>query len=210
MATGTIRTLFFSVFTLFINACATTTSLQSVWFDKQYTGTPLKNIMIIAVTENTRNRRIFEDALVTQFGRSGIRATASYTVFPGVNKLSKKMIAEKAKALNLDGIIITTITAIENEELYYPPATIYATPQPYYYNIWTYYPQVYEKHGLASYSIKYENVKLESNLYQADSGKLLWSAQSELFNPESGELKMVVETLGWKFIKSLRKARLIK
>ncbi len=210
MATGTIRTLFFSIFTFFINACATTTSLQSVWFDKQYTGAPLNNIMIIAVTEKTRNRRVFEDALVKQFGQSGVKATASYTAFPGVDKLSKKMIAEKSKTLNLDGIIITTITAIENEELYYPPATTYATPHPYYYNIWTYYPQVYERHGLPKYTVKYENVKLESNLYQADSGKLLWSAQSELFDPKSRDLNTVSESLGWKFIKSLRKAKLIK
>ncbi len=210
MATGTIRTLFFSIFTLFLNACTTTTSLQRVWFDKQYTGAPLNNIMIIAVAENTRNRRIFEDALVNQFGQSGIKATASYTEFPGIDKLSKKMIAEKSKTLNLDGIFITTITAIENEELYYPPATSYATPKPYYYNIWTYYPQVYEKHGLPSYTVRYENVKLESNLYQAGSGKLLWSAQSELFDPKSGDLNTVSESLGWKFIKSLRKAKLIK
>ena len=210
MTTYSARILFFSIITLFISACTTTTSLTGVWFDKQYSGAPLNNIMIIAVTENTRNRRIFEDALVKQFSKNGVRATASYTVFPGVDKLNKELVSEKAKTLKLDGIIVTTITAIENEELYYPPASTYVAPQPYYHNMWTYYPQVYETHTSPGYSVKYENVKLESNLYEPDTAKLMWSAQSELFDPKSRDLNTVSEALAWKFIKSMREAKLVK
>jgi len=207
MSTPNSRILIFGIFVLFLNACASTTSLTGVWFDKQYSDPPLNNIMIIAVTENTRNRRIFEDALVKQFGQVGVKAVASYNVFPGIEKLNKEIISEKSKALNLDGIIITSITAVENEELYYPPATTYIAPQPYYHNMWTYYPQVYETHSSPGYTVKYENVKLESNL---GTGKLLWSAQSEMFDPKSRDLNTVSESLGWKFVKSLRKAKLIQ
>ncbi len=210
MATNNIRILLLSIFALFIHACSTTANLKNVWFDKQYTGAPLKNVMIIAVTKNTLNRRIFEDALVSQFGQNGIKASASYRVFPGVDKLSKQLISEKAKTLNLDSIIVTTITAIENEELYYPPVTSYATPLPYYYNIWTYYPQVYQKHHTHGYKINYENVKLESNLYQPDSGKLLWSTQTKIFDLKSRNIKTLSESLAWEFIQSMRKAKLIK
>jgi len=209
MVTCTTRTLLLSMFSILIYGCTTTTNLRSVWFDKEYAGAPLKNIMIIAVTENTRNRRIFEDALVNQFGKNGIRTIASYNVFPGIDKLNKEIILEKSTALKLDGIIVTTISAIEEEELYYPPATTYMTPQPYYHNMWTYYPQIYERHRSPGYTLKFEHVKLESNLYQPASGKLLWSAQSELFDPKSYDLNTVSESLGWKFIKSLRKAKLI-
>ncbi|VAX11672.1 hypothetical protein MNBD_GAMMA25-2115 [hydrothermal vent metagenome] len=202
--------LFISLITLFTGACTTTTSLTGVWFDKQYSGPPLQNIMIIAVTENTRNRRIFEDALVKQFSQAGTKATASYTVFPGVEQLNKDLIAEKSASLKLDGIIITTITAIENEELYYPPASTYVAPQPYYHNMWTYYPQVYETNTSPGYTVKYEHVKLESNLYNPDTEKLIWSAQSQLFDPKSQDLNTVSESLAWKFIQSLRKAKLLK
>ncbi len=210
MAISSIRIVFFSIALLFINACSTTSNLKNVWFDKQYTGAPLKNILVIAVTKNTLNRRIFEDAMVSQFGQNGIKATASYTAFPGQGKLSKKMISEKAKTLNLDGIIVTSIIAVENEQLYYPPATSYATPLPYYYSIWTYYPLTYETRHSHSYRIDYENIKLESNLYQPESGKLLWSSQTPLFDLKSRSLKTISELLAWDFVKSLRKAKLIK
>ncbi len=210
MSTAISRTLFSGVFVLFLHACTTTTSLTGVWYDKQYSGSSLNNIMIIAVTENTRNRRIFEDALVKQFSQVGVKAVASYNVFPGVEKLNKEIISEKSKKLNLDGIIITSITAVENEELYYPPASTYIAPQPYYHNMWTYYPQVYETHSSPGYTVKYEHVKLESNLYQPATGKLLWSAQSELFDPKSHDLNTVSESLGWKFVKSLNEAKLIQ
>ncbi len=209
MSKFTLHTLIIAI-VIFLSACATTSNLTGVWFDKQYNGSPLNNIMIIAVTENTRNRRIFEDAMVKQFGQNGIKSVASYNIFPGIDKLTKEMLTKKSKELNLDGIIITSITAIENEELYYPPATTYVAPQPYYHNMWTYYPQVYETHRSPGYTVKYENVKLESNLYQPSTAKLLWSAQSELFDPKSHDLNTISETLAWKFIKSLRKAGLIK
>ncbi|VAX13909.1 hypothetical protein MNBD_GAMMA24-385 [hydrothermal vent metagenome] len=210
MPTKILQILLFSISVLFIHACSTTSSLKNVWFNKHYTGAPLKNVMIIAVTKSTLNRRIFEDALVGQFGHNGVKATASYTLFPGVDKLSKKIISDKAKTLNLDGIIVTSITAIENEELYYPPATSYATPLPYYYNIWTYYPQIYETHHTHDYKINYENVKLESNLYQPESGKLLWSTQTKIFNLKSINIKALSESLAWEFIQSLRKTKLVK
>ncbi|HEB56857.1 MAG TPA: hypothetical protein ENI98_11280 [Gammaproteobacteria bacterium] len=210
MATSSMRIVLFSVFMLFITACSTTSGLRNVWFDRQYTGAPLKNIMIIAVTKNTLNRRIFEDAMVSQFGKNGIKATASYTVFPGRDKLSKKIISEKAKKLKLDGIIVISIIAIENEQLYYPPASSYATPLPYYYSIWTYYPQTYETRHSHNYRINYKNIKLEINLYQPDSGKLLWSSQTQLFDLKFRSIKTISELLAWDFIKSMRKAKLIK
>ncbi|HFQ14008.1 MAG TPA: hypothetical protein ENK40_04345 [Gammaproteobacteria bacterium] len=204
------RQLLLPGFLLLLVACAATTRLTSIWYDKQYAGPPMSSVMIIAVTENVRNRRIFEDALVKQFAQAGVKATASYALFPGVEKLDKDMIIQKSEQAGIDSIIVTTITAIENEELYYPPATTYVSPQPYYHNMWTYYPRIYETHTTPGYTVKYENVKLETHLYQANSGKLLWSAQSELFDPRSGDLNSISENLGWKFIKSLRGAGLIK
>jgi len=191
----------------FVLAGCSSTRLTSVWADKGYQG-KLGTVLVIGVSENLRDRRIFEDALVKAFKGAGVKALSSAAVLPADHKLDKKSLEEAARKYGVDAVMITSVVGVEENEVYYPPTTTYVAPPLYYRDMWSYYPQVYETYSTPGYTVKYQNVKLESNLYDAGTGALVWSAASEAFDPAS-DIRKFSNALASQFVASLREAGLI-
>ena len=77
------KILIFSILFLLplsLTSC-TSTKLTSTWKDNTYEGY-IDTLMVVAVTENTRNRLIFEREFVEEFTKAGIEAIASIDVIP--------------------------------------------------------------------------------------------------------------------------------
>jgi len=175
---------------LLITACATT-KFTSVWKDPSYGGQPSK-IMVIAVAKKPINKRIFEDEFVQQLKARGTNAVASYTVMPDEKQADNTAIAATMKEQGADAVLISRLASKKTVHTYVPGTVTYP---PAYYGTWRdYYGYGYQAVYTPGYMAEDEYALMETNLYDAGSGKLIWSASSEteLRGPDQNRIKSYV------------------
>lgn len=192
-----------SVFVLI--ACAPT-KLTEVYKDSAYTGGTLKSIMVVGVADNLRKRKMFEEFFVEQFLINGVNAFSSVAVIPLKKELNKDTIKGQAEKLGVDAVLVTHLAGVEEKEDYVlPTQTFIPGPQGH---LGRHYTRVYGYVHEPGYYVTHKYVRLENNLYEIKTEKLIWSSSSETINPESAN--EVIESLCKVVMKSLRDNGLIK
>ncbi len=185
-----------------LGSCETTT-LTSVWKDPTYQGKQIRKILIIGVSDKPAIKRVFEDEFARQLQIKGIEGIQSYTILPSEGPQDKDIIQAKVKELNIDGIMITRLIDKKKVEAYYPAERLSSIPPPpppyppddnppdyyppyyyphgYYYDWYRYYYDGYQYTTQPGYKVEDEIVVLETNIYDAKTDKLIWSALSDTF-----------------------------
>ncbi len=151
----------------------------------------IQSILVTALTERTNARQTVEDEVAAALEAQGFRTVRSMDVLPPTFTNGKtpdrKELLSRIKETNADAIL--TIALIDQEtETRYAPGNVAYAPIPrfsYYGTFWGYY----NTWSPTLYSPGYYNEDkvyfIETNLYDAESEELLWSAQSETYNPSS-------------------------
>ncbi len=185
-------------------ASCTTTTLTSSWSDTNYGSRPLSKLLVIGIAESVGQRREFEDKFVAQLQAQGRQAIASATLLPLENELSKEAIQRKIEGTDIDGIIVTHLIGTQREQRYNPPTTHIV---PVYHGLYGYYHSVYDYVHTPGYYSTHVTVRLETNLYDAETAALVWSAQSETLDPASAS--EVMDSVIREVVKDLRAKQFI-
>lgn len=193
------------ILVMLLAGCAST-QITTAWKDKGYTGGPLKNVMVIGVSENLETRKMFEEHFVESFKSYGVDAIASFSELPVDNEVKKEMIKRKAQELGMEAVFITHLVGIEEKEIYHPP-TYDTYPPSYYRHFGHYYNHAAWYHRYSGYHSIHEAVHLESNLYNTATEALIWMASSETLDAQ--DVKQVIDSLSVQVMKNLRKNGLI-
>jgi len=164
-------------------ACASTTIVDQ-WQRPGFSGGPFKRILVVGVTKEATVRRIFEDEFVRQLHARGTDAVASYTLIPEDGQVDRPRLERAVKESRADAVIVTRVLKVEQRTQVVPgtPAfpgfgtDIYGFYGSGWGGVWTGYaspPAVFQ----------YDEVKVETKLFQAGDAALVWAAQSEVFAP---------------------------
>lgn len=169
---------------LVLGACGTT-SLTASWYDDSFKqrGT-LADLLIIAVTKDQTVRRLYEDSFVGKLSGKDARAVQSYTltdpdIEPEPEEIEAAVAEVKAKY-----VLITRHLGTDTKEHYQPPVRVPVYSDPYYSRMNRYYPLAYHEVYSPGYNYSVTTVSLESNIYEAATGDLVWSARSESVDPK--------------------------
>lgn len=192
---------------LFILTACAPTRLTKVWKDDAYTGGPVNSVLVVGISDNLVNRKMFEQHFTEQFKQNGAKAFPSSEVIPVERELNKDTIKGTAEELGADAVLVTHLVGVEEKEEYVPPAYT-SVPGPQHASLGRYYSGVYSTVHEPGYYVKNEYVRLENNLYETKTEKLIWSSSSETINPES--VNETIETLCKVVMQSLQKSGLIK
>ena len=85
--------------------------------------------------------------------------------------------------------MLTIVLLDKTRERYYTPGQSYYTPYGIYYNrFWGYSRTIYGRIYSPGYYTTDTKYFWESNLYDLESGELLYSAQSQSFDPPSSSI----------------------
>lgn len=151
----------------------------------------IQSILVTALTERTNARQKVEDDVAAALQSQGFKTVKSIDVLPPTftngKTPDKNELLARIKETNADAIL--TIALIDEEtETRYTPGNVAYAPIPrfgYYGTFWGYY----HTWSPTLYSPGYYNENkvyfIETNLYDAETEELLWSAQSETYNPGS-------------------------
>ncbi len=174
-------------------ACTSPTRITGSWVDPEAKGQPKENkrVFIASLSRNMEVRTKLEAALAAEAMKRNIVAVKSTDYFSPdfYQELpSKDNLLGKIKQTGVDAILTVSLIDQENESRYVPGSNRLYAPFPRfrwyggfysYYNYW--YPRLYDP----GYYVTDKTYFLESNLFDAATEKLIWSAQSETVNPGS-------------------------
>jgi hypothetical protein len=174
--------------TALLAACAVKPLAE--WRDSSFSGT-VDNILIIGVSDQPVLRRLFEDTFVKELAALGVSAKSSYRVLTEEQISSKDSLEAALREQSMDSVLVTRVIGVEEINTYTPPTYTYRHT-----------PLHFDRHYR-----KYDVLKLESNLYDSASQQLIWSVQSESFDPRSAT--QLIDDQITIAIKSLRNTGLI-
>jgi hypothetical protein len=186
-------------------ACGTTTEIPNAWHNPAHEGSPYQKVFVIGVGENDTNRRLFEDQFAAALSGKGGIALPSYGELPHSERLTEAQIRGAIRGGGFDGVVVTRLLGVEEKTEYVPPRT-YTVPR-HYGGYYGYYGSSWDVVHEPGYYQTHTIVRLETNLYDVESGELVWSGQSETFNPSS--LTDIIDSVTKAVAKRLRKDSLI-
>ncbi len=191
--------------TLILAACAIKPLAE--WHDPNFTG-KVDNVLIIAVSDQPVVRRQFEDTFVRELAALGIAAKPSYQLLSDEQIASKDALDAALSEQSIDTVLVTRVIGVEQIDTYTPPTYTYSpyTLDRHYRDYYSYYSHAVQV-ATPGYWDKYEVLKIESNLYDRASRQLIWSIQTENFDPRSAR-HMIDDQLK-AAMKSLRDSGLI-
>jgi hypothetical protein len=196
----TVTLISFGMLSLLASCGSTRTS--KVYKASDYSGGPLNKIMIVGIAENQENRKRFEELLAEKFNGVGVDADPISQTIPLGKTLNKEVIKGEAERLGMEAVMVTRLKGIEEKSVYTAPGN------PQHYNHFDhYFPVVYQDVHRSKFYSQYENVRLENNLYDTRTAKLIWSAESETVNRDS--IATLVDSLFDEIVKELKKTGLI-
>ncbi|MHC1777930.1 MAG: hypothetical protein AB9834_21195 [Lentimicrobium sp.] len=200
------------VLSILLSAC-NSQQVTGYWVNKEALPKgPYHKVFILALLQNKNSRLYVEDEMAALIESRGPKAVKSYQLFPPEIALqgliTREQLAQSIKEAGCDAVI--TITLLDTKsETYYQPGTAYA-PMGYgyygsyygYYNY--YYPQVYE----SGYYVTDQTYFVETNFFDVQTDQLLWSIQSDAYNPT--DLESMFKGYSHVLLYKLRKEGLIK
>jgi len=184
-----------------LGACAST-KLTHTWVDEGYSGKAFSSFLVIGVSDREGIRRSFEDKFVGQLKQAGVEAVSSADAIdiPASRELEKEKILEVVRKYQNDGVVMTHLVGVEKEQVYHPP-----TVSPYGY--YGYYRRVYGVVHRPGYYTTQTLVRLETNVYDVKTEKLVWSGQSETWQP--GSEKQIIDEVIQAVIREMQSNKLI-
>ena len=170
---------------LFLAACAPATMITGTWKNPQVPPGNYHNILVAALTSRAVAKNTVEGDLVTMLKNYHVTASKSIDLFPPNltgSDSDRSVLLDKIKGRNIDAILTVSLLKRETESRYTgSPAPYDPFRYSYYRNFWGYYSYWYP----AMYDPAYDSEQvyyIETNLYDAATEELKWSAQSKTYD----------------------------
>jgi len=182
---------------ILLAGCASTT-LQSTWVDPGFTGGPFKKVFVMGLAaRNVTARRVFEDIMVARLQSVGVQAVPAWQAIPIEGVVPEPMLDEAVAKSGADAVMMTRLLGIETQTnvstMMVPGPVVGPRVGPGWggpgwggpgwggpgwwgaYNAWYAVPQV----------TQYQIATAETTLYDVATRRLVWTATSQTFNPQS-------------------------
>jgi hypothetical protein len=168
-------------FVFIIISCAGT-ELTHTQVNEAYKGKPVSDILVVAITGNEDSRRSFERQFVAQLKSAGVEAISSEEAIPmpADLEMKKETILNAVKQFENDAVIITHLIDKEEKEAFTRGGSAHGGYYGFYHSRYTY---SYARDP--GYSSTSKSVRLETNLYDVKTEKLIWSGQSKTLSKDS-------------------------
>lgn len=187
--------------------CGGGSKVTGSWKDTSFTGPVTGKMLVVGIARNDTHRRIFEDSLTANLKAVGVDAVSSYVYDDdGVepNEAAIKRVMQQAGAAF---VLVTHVIGSEEQSQYFPAIGATLVDPGYYGGLYSYYPRVFNYVYMPAQTFDKQTVTLETGLYDAAEGKLIWIGRSSAVNPEM--TKKYYKGLTELFVKDLQKEQLI-
>lgn len=159
------------------------TKFSATWKDPDFKGQAYKKLMVVAMSDNASARGTVEDETTHFMKVKGINAVSGSDILPADRTAipkDKEVLKKKLIDGGYDAVLTVGLIDVK-EETHYVQGTGYYNPMSYGYygSFYGYYPHMYGSVYQPGYYSSSTVVYLETNLWDVNTGKLMWSGQSK-------------------------------
>jgi hypothetical protein len=193
-----------------LGACAAPTVLNTQWMNPQFSGKPpMRSILVLGITKDPTNRRVFEDQMVAQLATRGVRAVPSYRFAPDAGAVEQVKLEQAVKEAGVAGVLLTRVVNV-TEQVNVTPGVMMGPPMGYgfggfygyYGGMWaaSYYmpPTVYTT----------QHVAADTRLFETERYTVVWSATTTT-TPGGGSVSSLFEQFSQLIVDALAKDGLV-
>ncbi len=191
---------------LFFTACSSRARLVRSWSDPGQPAPAVRNILVIGISRDENATRLWENVFVDAFTRLGIRAEAGHKVIGTLPGPDRQMIEGAVRRTGAGAVLVTRLVDVSTETVTHP-GMVHFEPRAIYRNLDRYYGTAYRAVHMPPTEVTRTRVSLESNLYDAATGRLIWSARTEARDPKL--LRSEYEHVASLLVTDLRKKELL-
>lgn len=223
-----LASLLITLLSIGSTSCSTTqaTSITGSWKDPEATN--YKDFFVAVLSKNKQVRSTLEYDISRRLKKEKVKAAQSLDVFAHSDKYEtteeKQAAVAKIQSLGHDAIIVITVLKHTESSRYVEGSSSYAPTNMGYgtgYTIATgaapltgnygafggYYVSGSSVYQTPGYYEMDKTYFVESNVYDARTSKLIWSAQSQTFNP--GDLATASGDFSLVMVEAMKKAGII-
>jgi len=170
---------------LFFSCSTTKTSIIGEWQDDTYQKGNIQKVLLLGIVSKEKPllRRNFEDGMTKAFRDAGINATPSMDIMPYDVAIDSTTFEKYFKDLQLDAVVVSRLVAVDSERDY-TAGYLYTIPYNSYYGFYGYYYAGVSMANSSGYLSQDVVVVLETNIYETNNKKLIWSGVSETVQPD--------------------------
>lgn len=173
-----LSSLMIFLFSALLSGCLPMTEeIQAKWHDPQYTKGPVKGLLVILISDNSLQKRSFEDTLSQYMRSRGITTEVGYKIIPVDTEINEQFVQSCIVGIDADAILVTRIMGTEIEKQTIPGYSV--SGGNFGSNFSSYYARSYQTRAyhVPSTTVEVEQVYFDSRLYQCESENLLWQMQ---------------------------------
>ena len=191
-----------------LGSCAST-ELTNAWVDPEYSGKPMRKVLVIGEFREPATRRLFEDTMVAKLKSQGTEAVPSYPLIPDEEKDDAKLEAIVRDAViqsQADGILMSRLARIDKENRYSPGYVGVRPGVGYYGGFYGHYTSV-QSYYAPPLVHELDVYVLETNLWSVASASMIWTGSTETFNP--GDTRKEIEAFSGVIAQALKSKSLL-
>lgn len=178
---------------LYLYGCtASSTAITATWTNEEIQPETYDHIMVAPFIADRGLKAVMENELAQSLSDKNVKVNMGSNFLPNEYASAtadKEDILESVKTRGAKAILTVSIIDKESETRYVPGTYTYSpyATYTYYGSFWGYYdywyPRVYEP----GYYVTDRYYFLETNLFDAETEKLIWSAQTKTYDPATLE-----------------------
>jgi len=169
------------VLVAFLSGCQST-SIRSAWFDTDFTGPPMRKIIVVAGTDNVSDARAFEDAFVERLRAAGVDGVAGYAVITDAARASEATFVANVLNSGAQGLLLVRLLGIDTRTQV--STTMVPGGIAWGANNWGWGGPTRAMVPVQQVS-QYDLATVETKLFDAKTKQLVWAATTSTFNPRS-------------------------
>lgn len=161
--------------------------MVGTWADDEYLSTNYDRVAVIGMVQRLDLRRALERQTAQELRERGDEVSEGLEVFSldfEPTEDNRDMMKEKLDAQGIDAVVTLGVLDIDEEQRYIPGSTGYR-PRTYVNPLFTYYSNTYNLVYNPGYYANSTEVFMESNLFDLDANKVIWSGQSRTYERQS-------------------------
>jgi len=203
------------VMLLAVTACSGPTVLNTQWTDSQFSAKPMRSILVVGITKDNSNRRVYEDAMVAQLTARGVKAMPSYLFAPESGPMPLEVMEKALTSFGAAGVLITRVVNVSQSVRVTPgspPRSRGFRPSRnmgmrgfygFYDGMWA-----SSFHSPPTITVQ-ENVGADTSLFETKSFAIVWSASTTTAIRGSGSTTALLQQFSALIAETLAKDGLI-
>lgn len=168
-------------------AFGASTKLVTRWKNPNYAaGKKFQRVLALGLSDKTKIRADFEDALAAELAAGGLEAIPGNTILlrPEGSQPDLDYLKTQIRENKIDSVVVSRLVKVDVNTTYVP-GTPYVMPSPYYMSLYGYYGALYQTVYSPGYLKEEKKVRIETNLYvtSSEDAELVWTGITDTFNP---------------------------